>query len=51
MKYKQIGKSGLITSNLTLGTMIFGEKLTRSTPKKEAIKMINQIPSSRWQSY
>jgi len=42
MKYKQIGKSGLITSNLTLGTMIFGEKSKRSTPKKEALEIINQ---------
>ena len=42
MKYKQIGNSGLITSNLTLGTMIFGEKSNRSTPKKEALKIIDQ---------
>lgn len=42
MKYKQIGKSGLITSNLTLGTMIFGEKSGRSTPKKEALEIIDK---------
>lgn len=41
MKYKPLGNSGLITSNLTLGTMIFGEKLNRSTPQEEAIKMID----------
>ena len=42
MKYKSIGKSGLITSNLTLGTMIFGERSNRSTPKKTALRMIGQ---------
>ncbi len=41
MKYQQIGKSGLITSNLTLGTMIFGENSSRSTPEKEAIRIID----------
>ena len=42
MKYKQIGKSGLITSNLTLGTMIFGEQSDRSTSRKTALRMIDQ---------
>lgn len=42
MKYKQIGKSGLITSNLTLGTMIFGEQSNRSTSEKDALKIIDQ---------
>ncbi|MCI5082730.1 MAG: aldo/keto reductase [Saprospiraceae bacterium] len=42
MKYSTIGKSGLITSELTLGTMIFGEQSSRSTPKKEALYMIDQ---------
>ncbi|WP_340199611.1 aldo/keto reductase [Ascidiimonas sp. W6] len=42
MKYNQIGKSGLITSNLTLGTMIFGEESNRSTSKNEALKIISQ---------
>lgn len=42
MQYKQIGKSGLITSNLTLGTMIFGEQSDRSTPKKEALNIIDK---------
>lgn len=41
MQYKPIGKSGLITSNLTLGTMIFGELSSRSTPKKEALDLID----------
>lgn len=41
MKYRQIGNSGLITSDLTLGTMIFGEKSKRSTPKQEALRIID----------
>ncbi len=41
MKYNQIGKSGIISSNLTLGTMIFGESSLRSVSEKEAIKMID----------
>ena len=45
MRYKQIGKSGLVTSNLTLGTMIFGEDSERGTPKKEALKIIDQYIS------
>lgn len=46
MKYKQIGKSGLITSNLTLGTMIFGEKSNRATPKREAFEIIDKYLAS-----
>ncbi|MCI4669575.1 MAG: aldo/keto reductase [Bacteroidia bacterium] len=42
MKYSQIGNSGLITSNLTLGTMIFGEESGRSTPRKEALEIIDK---------
>lgn len=41
MKYNTIGKSGLITSNLSLGTMIFGESSDRSTPKAEALEIID----------
>ena len=41
MKYTPIGRSGLITSNLTLGTMIFGEQSSRSTPEGEALKIID----------
>ncbi|MEM6629082.1 MAG: aldo/keto reductase [Bacteroidota bacterium] len=41
MKYKPIGKSGLITSSLTLGTMIFGEHSDRSTSKEEALRIIS----------
>ncbi|MEM7572117.1 MAG: aldo/keto reductase [Bacteroidota bacterium] len=42
LSYHPIGKSGLISSNLTLGTMIFGEGLSgRSTPEKEALQIID----------
>jgi aryl-alcohol dehydrogenase-like predicted oxidoreductase len=41
MKYAPIGKSGLVTSKLTLGTMIFGESSSRSTPKDEALQIID----------
>ncbi|MEM8585519.1 MAG: aldo/keto reductase [Bacteroidota bacterium] len=41
MRYAPLGRSGLITSNLTLGTMIFGESSSRSTPKADALRMIN----------
>ncbi|MEM8907723.1 MAG: aldo/keto reductase, partial [Bacteroidota bacterium] len=41
MQLKPIGRSGLIGSTLTLGTMIFGEQSNRSTPEKEAIEIIN----------
>lgn len=41
MQFHPLGRSGLITSNLTLGTMIFGEKASRSTPRNEALKIID----------
>jgi aryl-alcohol dehydrogenase-like predicted oxidoreductase len=42
MTCQPIGKNGLITFNLTLGTMIFGEGASRSTPKNEDLKTIDQ---------
>ena len=42
MKYNKLGNSGLLVSEIGLGTMIFGEKNERSTEKKTAIKMIHQ---------
>jgi aryl-alcohol dehydrogenase-like predicted oxidoreductase len=42
MKYNKLGNSGLLISEIGLGTMIFGEKNERSTDKKTAIKMIHQ---------
>jgi aryl-alcohol dehydrogenase-like predicted oxidoreductase len=46
MKYKPIGKSGLISSNLTLGTMIFGENTARSTSKSDSVKLIDRYLSA-----
>ena len=41
MRYHPIGQSGLISANLTLGTMIFGENSGRSTPEADALRMID----------
>ena len=41
MQYSTLGNSGLLTSRLTLGTMIFGEQSGRATPKNEALKIID----------
>ncbi len=41
MKYKPLGKSGLMVSELSLGTMVFGEENERSTDEVAALKMIN----------
>lgn len=40
MKYRRLGNSGLLVSELALGTMIFGENSDRGTPKDEAMKII-----------
>lgn len=40
MHYKRLGNSGLIVSDLCLGTMIFGETGPRSTPAAEAHDMV-----------
>ena len=42
MKYNKLGNSGLLVSEIGLGTMIFGEDNERSTDRKTAIKMIHQ---------
>ena len=41
MKNNRLGNSGLYVSNLSLGTMIFGEEGGRSTPEDEAIRMMH----------
>ncbi len=41
MQYRPLGNSGLLVSELALGTMVFGEENTRGTPKKEAIEIIH----------
>lgn len=40
MKNKRLGNSGLYVSELSLGTMLFGESIGRSTPENEAIRMV-----------
>lgn len=40
MQYKQLGTSGLLVSDLCLGTMIFGEEKTRGTPEAESLDII-----------
>lgn len=42
MKLKRLGNTGLLTSDIALGTMIFGEKSDRSTPADEADKIIHR---------
>lgn len=43
MNYRKLGRSGLLVSELCLGTMIFGEESSRGTPKDEAIRMIHRF--------
>jgi aryl-alcohol dehydrogenase-like predicted oxidoreductase len=43
MKFKQLGRSGLIVSDLCLGAMIFGEESERGTPPDEAEQMIHRF--------
>lgn len=42
MKYRSLGKSGLLVSELCLGTMVFGEDGPRGTDETTAINMIHQ---------
>jgi aryl-alcohol dehydrogenase-like predicted oxidoreductase len=42
MQYKPLGRSGLLVSNLCLGTMVFGEQSTRGTDQKSAIQIIHK---------
>ncbi|HEX2914558.1 MAG TPA: aldo/keto reductase [Chloroflexia bacterium] len=42
MRYKQLGHSGLLVTDLCLGTMIFGEDNVRGTPPEEAARMIDR---------
>lgn len=43
MKFKQLGCSGLLVSDLSLGTMIFGEESERGTSAAEAERMIHHF--------
>lgn len=42
MEMRQLGRSGLLVSELSLGTMIFGEDSPRSTPPKAAQQIIDR---------
>lgn len=41
MHYRRLGNSGLLVSELALGTMVFGEDSARGTPEKEALSLID----------
>jgi aryl-alcohol dehydrogenase-like predicted oxidoreductase len=41
MKYRRLGTSGLLVSEIALGTMVFGEESQRSTPRNDAIQIIH----------
>ena len=41
MQYRTIGNSGLVTTELALGTMLFGENSKRSTPEEEAKQIMD----------
>lgn len=43
MQYRKLGDSGLLVSELALGTMIFGEQSGRGTPPDEAERMIHRF--------
>lgn len=42
MKYNPLGESGLLVSELCLGTMIFGDESTRGTDQKSAEQIIHK---------
>jgi len=43
MEYRRLGKSGILVSELALGTMIFGEESQRSTPLEKAKDIIHRF--------
>ena len=43
MKYNKMGNSGLLVSEIALGTMIFGENTTRGADQKTASKIIHRF--------
>ncbi len=43
MDYRRLGNSGLLVSELALGTMIFGEPGERATPPGEAARMVHRF--------
>lgn len=43
MKYNPLGRSGLLVSELCLGTMVFGEESDRSADENTALNIINEF--------
>jgi aryl-alcohol dehydrogenase-like predicted oxidoreductase len=43
VRYKQLGKSGLLVSELALGTMIFGEEGARRADPDESVRMVHRF--------
>ena len=43
MRYRLLGRSGLLVSELALGTMVFGEESQRSTPPEDAGRLIHRF--------
>ncbi len=43
MRYRRLGRSGLLVSELALGTMVFGEDSQRSTSPKELERLIHRF--------
>lgn len=41
MQYRRLGQSGLLVSELALGTMVFGEASDRGTPEAEALRLVD----------
>ncbi|MEL6864750.1 MAG: aldo/keto reductase [Bacteroidota bacterium] len=43
MQLKQLGRSGIFTTDICLGTMTFGDPRHKGTPKEEAIKITHRF--------
>ena len=43
MRYRPLGKSGLLVSHLCLGTMVFGEETPRGASRDSAIRLIHRF--------
>lgn len=41
MNYRRLGSSGLLVSELALGTMVFGEASDRGTPEADALRLVD----------
>ena len=41
MKFNKVGRSGLLTSDITLGTMTFGDDSSKGTSKQESLQIIH----------